>query len=518
MGSSTRNQRSARNLVYGLCKQLFILLLNFAVKTVFIKTLGKDFLGLNGLFSNIFLLFSFAEFGLGAAMTYSFYGPFARGEREKCRQLYHYFRRMYRAMSLLVLGLGMLVIPLMPYLVDLDLPMTQVVAYYLLYILSSCVSNWFLYQANVLVADQNQYLVSRIQLILETACFLLQIVVLIWLRSFALYLACVVIKFLITGVCYQVELRRQYPYLEQKAVLPRAERAEILENTKTLFVYKFARALINSTDNLLISVLVGTVWIGLYSNYQFVVVGVQGLVSALFSAFTASVGNLVAQRIPQAQYRVYRAVDLIDVWVSGFTAACLLALFQDFIALWAGVDYLLDLPAVILIVAIYYLRVIREGICMFREAAGLFTPFKNVTLITAALNLVLSVILGRAFGLIGIFAATVVAILATYFWYEPYLTYKRLFHRPFGEYVKRQAAQLAVTLAVVGVTCWLCALLPAASVGGFIGKMALCAVVPNALFYLIYRRTEEFGALMDTLRDLWRHRTGKGGEQHHAAH
>lgn len=508
----TRNEKSARNVWYIIWKQIFLLFLNFLAKTVFIKVMGKEYLGLNGIFNNIFFLFSFAEFGMGTAMVYSFYEPFATGNKDKCAALYSYFRKLYIGMSMLLVLAGLAVIPFLSWIIDLEMPLGKVILYYLLYMAGTFFSNFFLYNANLLVADQNQYLVTRIQIIMESVCLLLQIVVIWKFKSFELYLGCLVLKSVGCGLLYTRKVHIQYPYIADKQTeLTYEEKRPILGNTKTLFIYKFTKTLINSTDNIIISILIGTVWVGMYSNYEFVITGVWSLVTAVFSAVSASVGNLIVEKGRYEQYKIYRVIEMINVWIAGFTATCLAVLFQDFITLWIGASYRLNIMIMALIVLNYYLKCMREGICMFREAAGMFHKFKNVTLVTAVLNIMLSVILGCYWGISGIFAATVIAVLATYFWYEPYLVYREQFQMPVAPYFRRQLKNIALTVVILLLTYGVSGLITLNGISGFVLKAGICSVLPNLCYLLFFGRGEEFKILWGMMTELITRRKQKDG-------
>lgn len=504
----TRNQKSARNVIYGIWKQVILLALNFFAKTVFIKVMGKEYLGLNGIFNNMFLMFSFAEFGIGTAMVYSFYEPFSKNNQKKCAALYQYFKKMYILLSFGILLCGVLLVPLLPYIINLDISIEKIIVYYLLYMLSCFFSNFFLCQANLLVADQNQYIVTKIQLILESITFLVQIVVILVWKSFFLYISTIIVKFILMGLLYTLKIRQKYAYITKKtSQISQTEKKNIINNVKDLLLYKFSKTLINSSDNVIISIIVGTIWVGMYSNYEFVITGVWGIVTAFFSAISASVGNLLVEKGKEQQYKVYCIIEMVNVWISGFTSICLIVLFQDFISMWAGQSYKLDITVVLIIVLNYYLRCMREGLSMFREAAGMFKRFKNITLITASLNIVLSFALGYFWGLKGVFGATAISVLVTYFWYEPYLVYKDLFSISVKPYFIRQLKNISVTFCLCGATFYLCTWIHNDGIIGFVFKCIICTIVPN-LFYLVYfRKTEQFIYLYQMGVDLlgkWR--------------
>ena len=78
--NTSRKENSIRNIMYGIGGQLLSNFLSFINRTVFINTIGVTYLGISGLFTNIFSFLSFAELGIGSAIAYSLYEPLAKND------------------------------------------------------------------------------------------------------------------------------------------------------------------------------------------------------------------------------------------------------------------------------------------------------------------------------------------------------------------------------------------------------------------------------------------------------
>ena len=61
---------------------------------------------------------------------------------------------------------------------------------------------------------------------------------------------------------------------------------------KHLFIGTLSGKITNSTDNILISVLVGTLQVGLYSNYSLIISNVRRILLLIPDAAAGSIGNL----------------------------------------------------------------------------------------------------------------------------------------------------------------------------------------------------------------------------------
>ena len=120
MKSESRKFNSIKNVVFGYGNQILTLILSFVTRTVFIKTLGEDYLGINGLFSDVLMMLSMADLGFGTAMTYSFYKPIAEGDEKRIAALIYFYKKVYNIIAIAVAAIGLLIVPFLKYLVNLD--------------------------------------------------------------------------------------------------------------------------------------------------------------------------------------------------------------------------------------------------------------------------------------------------------------------------------------------------------------------------------------------------------------
>ena len=120
LGNRTKNAK--RNSVWGFLYRLLSMVLPFFVKTAIIKIIGAEYLGLSGLFVSILNVLNVTELGFGSAIVFSMYEPAARQDKTKICALLNYYRSVYRKMGLIILGVGIIIMPFLPYLIKSDLP------------------------------------------------------------------------------------------------------------------------------------------------------------------------------------------------------------------------------------------------------------------------------------------------------------------------------------------------------------------------------------------------------------
>ena len=78
-----RSSNSIKNAIVAIGMNLIVMLVGFIAQKIFIVTLGNEYLGLNGLFSNILSMLSIVELGFGNAIIYHLYKPVADNDERK---------------------------------------------------------------------------------------------------------------------------------------------------------------------------------------------------------------------------------------------------------------------------------------------------------------------------------------------------------------------------------------------------------------------------------------------------
>lgn len=450
-----RVKNSVRNIGYRLISQVASIVLKFVSRTIFIYILGVEYLGINGLFSEVLQMLSLADLGFGTAMVFSMYKPLAENDEKRLTQLVALYKRIYTIIAIVITVIGVALVPFLKYLVNLDQNIPYLKTYYLLYLANTVSSYLVVYKTCILNADQKNYLVSKYNTIFNFISLILTSAVLLLTHNFMVYLIVQVIVTYANNFYVSHVAERLYPYINNKVEkLPKEEGKKIFENVKSVFIYKVANTLVGSTDNTLISILVGTITVGFYSNYSMVVNNIVLFINIVFSSVTASIGNMVVEANKKKNYEVYCMMQQVSFLLSTVAITCTYLIINDLIYVWIGKQFILKPLVIVAITLNMYFSVVLMPIWSYREATGMYMQTKYVMVATAIVNLVLSIILGKILGLAGILFATSIARISTYFWYEPKLLFKQFFEKNVWNYYKGILKNIIVTLVVVGAS-WL---------------------------------------------------------------
>lgn len=496
----SRLGNTLRNFKFGAAAQLVVTLLGFVSRTVFIRVLGMEYSGVNGLYTSILDVLSLTELGLADVVIYSLYKPLAERDTDRLAALMGYYKVIYRYIAFAVGVIGLCLVPFLRVLVKSQIDRFHLVLYYLMFLANSVCSYLLVYKASIIQADQKRYLISKYNMLFKLLATLLQIVLLLVLRNFTVYLSIQIGMTVVNNLYVSRKADRLYPCLREKRELPKEEKKAIFRDVRHMFSYKAGGQLLTGTDNLYISSMISTATVGIYDNYTMIqTMVVTAFTNTLNQAVLGSIGNLNATGTQEQKKRIFDVYSLVFSWITTFCALSLLALYNPFIRIWAGEDWLLPMSTVAVICLNYFLPNVLTPVWSYRNTTGLFRETRDILLYAAGINLVLSYFMGLRWGLTGILAATAVSRVLTSFWYEPYLLHKRIFGCSSIPFFLRQGACLGIVVlsfAAITLVSSLCGLGVWAD---FFLRGVLCLVIPNGLLLALNFRTEAFGYLKEKL-------------------
>ena len=496
---TSRTQYTLKKLLWGNVSQIINLVMKFISRTVFIYFLGQTYMGVNGLYTNVLGVLSFTELGIGTAMNFALYKPVAEGDREKIKSLMSFYKKAYRVIALIVFLAGLAIMPFLGVLVKDPGDVGNIYVYYLIYLADTATSYLVTYKYSLVSSEQKNYVVTNVGTVISVLQVVIQIAVMTIYRSFLLYLITNVAVSMGQKLFNAIYLNRKYPYLNEHCEkLDKTELDKIKKNVFALIIHKIGDVCVHQTDNILISAFISLAVVGKISNYNYVITTVTGFLSVIFSSVIGSLGNLIATESKEKQYRIFRIYRFVGFWIYGFCAIALFVLFQPFIVLWAGEEWLVDDFTVALICLERYCVGHRVVVNNFKSAAGIFDQDKWVAFGQAIINLIVSVIMVRLIGLPGIYVGTVVqGLFCTVI--KPYILYRDVFDQnPVHYYidsVKFLAGELLAAIVLYVLKYWIIGSIANVTVLNFGIMILLTAVIPNVLFYVLFRHTEEWNYL-----------------------
>lgn len=501
----SRSKNSARNVAYAIVGQSFGLIISFIARIVFIKTLGKEFLGLNGLFTNILSILSLAELGVGEAIIFGLYKPLAKGDKTKCKMLMQFYKKVYIAIGIIILLVGITLTPFLHFFIK-DVPdIKDIPLIYILFVINTSVSYFFSYKRNLIIADQKKYITTIYRYLFFFILNLVQIGYLILFKDFIGFLVCQIAFTILENFFVSKKANQLYPYLLEKDKVPMDDESkkEIFKNTKALMMHKIGGTAVSATDNIILSSFVSVAAVGIYSNYYLITNALNVITSQIYSSITASVGNLVATSSEEKQISIFNKVNFLCFWIQCFTSCCLLSLFNPFISIWLGNEFIFSIDIVLVLVINYYIYGMRKSVVTFKEASGLFIVDRWKSIVEGIINLIVSIVLVKKVGILGVFLGTFISSILTCVWIEPFVLYKYGFKKNPIEYFNKYICYLIITILICTINYYLCNnLLKLSGFLGLIIRLLISLFIPNIILFLLYKNTEEFKYYSDAFHKI----------------
>ncbi len=505
-----RTKNATQNIIFGIILKIYQILVPFLIRTAMIYSLGVEYLGLNSLFTSILQVLNLAELGVGSAMVFSMYKPIANDDDKKICALMNLYKLYYRIIGAIVFIVGICVCPFISYLIKSDLPGNMnIYVLYLLNLMATVFSYWlFAYKNSILQAYQRQDVISKITIFVNTLQYILQLIAICIIKNYYLYVIILLLSQILINIITAYKSNKLYPQYKASGNLEKSEIKQINQRVKDLFTAKIGGVIVNSADSIVISAFLGLTVLAIYQNYYYILTAIIGIVSVIFSACTAGIGNSLIIESKEKNFNDLKKFTFIIVWIAGFCSCALMCLYQTFMELWVGKDLLLELSAVVCLVIYYFVYEINSLLNLYKDSAGIWHSDRWRPLVTAILNLILNLILVNIIGIYGVLLSTVVSTLIVGMPWLIHNLSKEVFKISLDKYVVQLIKYTACVTILIAICYYLTNFVKNVSVVSLILKGCICLLVFNVLFIILNYRKKEFNDTIVLLKKMFKIKKG----------
>lgn len=425
----TRTENTIRNIVSGLINKVVTLIFPFLVRTVLIKKIGSEYVGMNSLFLSILQVLNVTELGLATAIVYSMYEPVANDNTKEIKKKIQLLKTVYLSIGIIILCIGLIILPFLKFLINDESHINiNIYFVYLLY-LGDVVLNYTVYgyKNSILLVYQRNDLISKTNSLIVGLKSIIQILGILVFKSY--YMFVVVIP--ITTVCSNLIINRItnkiYPELEDDYKLSFNGVSEIKKQVAGIAIGRISLVCRNSFDSIITSSLLGLTTTAIYSNYYLIFSSVSGFLSVMIVSMTAGVGNSLVTESIEKNKQNHIKFDFYYELISGICVICLYSLYQPFMKIWVGKELMFSSVTMTLFCIYFYINHLAQVRSAYSEAAGLWWDFRFLSLAEMIFNLVLNIVLGMIIGVNGILLATIFTAFLSSFLGCSIITYNKLF-------------------------------------------------------------------------------------------
>lgn len=430
MISETRTKKAVVNASFGMSMQLIVMVCQFILQTIFIKTLNEEYLGLNGVFANLLQFLSLAELGIGGAITFSLFKPLADKDEGLILATMKLYKTIYSVIGFVVLSVGIILSFSLKWFINPEVPLGNIQLMFILYLMNSVVSYFFAYCRTLLIADQKSYIDSINQAVFRIVQITLQCVFLIITHEYILFLIIQIIVTMLSNYSIYIRTTKEYPFLKKRGKtrkVPRQVIDTLKKNAAGAFSAKIGSIVVFGTANVLISKFVGLAAAGVYSNYMLLLNSVSGLMNKALSSVAATIANYINSGDSEKTDEIFFEYLYVVSFCSLICGLLLAVEITPFINFWVGSNYELPKLTVGLLIFNWVINLMRNTILTFMAAYGTYWETRWKSIVEAIINLFVGVTLITMtdLGINAVVIAGIVVGLGINAWIEPLILFKK---------------------------------------------------------------------------------------------
>ena len=420
-----------KEIILNFIFTITINLLGFIQNKYFVQYMGIETLGMMKLFSQLLAYLNIIEMGLGSASAFALYKPLAEKNHKQVSIIVNTIESIYNKIGILLLGLGILCIPIIPFFMKVSNFSNVIYFYWMLYVLNTVSTYLFIKYVILFTANQEFLYVRTIQSINIISFKILQVFCIIKFHSFFIYILLLIFDNLTQWVFFRKHYKKKYSYITKVK-----EKYDGIKNDiKNLFWHKIGGLVVFNTDLILISKFTDLKVVGIYASYQMICQVLSTIINILLNVLSPKIGKYIAEHTKQEVYIHFKKYNILFCFISIIFTYCMFVLMDSFIILWLGKDFILSKFTLKLICFNLFVNLFRWNLESFKSGAGFFDDTKS-PILESIINLFTSIILGIKLGLDGIILGTIISNIIVILIYKPILVFKRCFDKGVKDYIK----------------------------------------------------------------------------------
>lgn len=493
---SSRTKNATRNILGGIVNSIVTIFFPFIIRTIVINKLGIDYLGLNSLFISVLQLLSLAELGFSSAIVYSMYKPVADNDKKKICALLSLYKKAYQIVGLSILFLGIIIIPFLPNLVKGSIPEDiNVQLVFIIYLINTVISYlMFSYKNSLLIAHQRYDITNNINTILMSIQYIGQIIILFVFKDYYLYILTVPFTTILNNFVTAYIVNKRFPQYVCGGKLDKKTISDIKRRISGLVIFKITTTSRNGINSIFISSYIGLTSLAIYNNYYYIIGSLGVLLNVITTSMNASIGNSIVTESVEKNYKDFKILNFIYMIISGWFTILLIILYQPFMKIWVGENFLLPMSVMVMISAYFYVLRMGDIRGIYNDSAGLWWEQRYRTIAEATINILLNWFLVIKFGVFGVVLATLITIIIFGFCLSGIITFKHYFGlNKIKEFFNSHLLYAAITFSIAFVVYMITDIIALDNmIIDFILKGIFGTIITLAIYFIIYFKTEIF--------------------------
>ena len=404
-----RNKKFAKNGVWSLIQQVIAAICGLLLPQLILSRYGSS---VNGVLASITQFLSFITLlqgGVGTVARIAFYKPLAEKSDKEISVAYktvgNFFKRFAIIFTIYLILLAFF------YPIAFDTEFSYQYVFWLVIVVGlASVSEFFWGQASqlLLYSDQKGYIYSIAQvlcLIVSTGlcCMLIT-------RGASIHIVKLVYSLIFTIRPLALFLAVKKLYRIDSSV---CENKNLLSQRNSALIRHIAFYIHTSTDVMVLTVFMNSLWVSVYSVHRYVVSCLSTFLTSILGNTEVVFGDMFAKNEKDSLRKYIPVYDLLTKYLSIVVYSTCIILISSFVQIYTknvhDISYYYPLFAVLLVSGemIYCMGITYQNVYI---AAGHIKKTEWIAVTEALINILISIILVRNHGIVGVAIGTLVAM------------------------------------------------------------------------------------------------------------
>lgn len=449
-GKSLRSKKAAFNSITGLMYEAVNMICGFILPRLILSHFGSNFNGVTSSILQFLNCIVLLRAGIAGVTRAALYKPLAENDTQKISEIVC-ATQLFMQKVALIFATGLIILAgIYPLFISKEFDWLFTFTLVLIMGASTVIQNYFgiTYQM-LLLADQRNYIYSFIQILTTVLNTIVAAVLINAGGSIHMVKLGSTIVYALNPIILTFYIHKHYHII--KNVTPNSS---VIAQRWDAFTQEIA-AFVNNNVALVILTIFSTLWeISVYTVYYMVINGIRTLVITLSGGFSAALGNMLAKGEHNTLLENVRIYEFMLFTGATIAFTCTALLIAPFVMVYThginDVNYYRPLFGY-MAAAGYFFYCIRLPYEDLVEAAGHFKQTKNGAILESVMNITISLILVKKFGLIGVTFGTLCAMVFRTFQYAIYSS-KYILYRSIKVVIKRlilSIVEVATILIIV---------------------------------------------------------------------
>lgn len=436
-----------------LSLQIITLICGFIVPRLILQQYGSSVNGLVQSITQFLSIISFLELGVGTVIQSSLYKPLAEDNKNAISAIISSGEKFFRRIALILLVYVIILTATYPLIVQSEFDWL----YSALLIVAISISSFARYYCGIvdrllLTADQRgyiQYTSQIITLVLNTiACyFLIKIgasIQVVKLTTSIIYLVRPLVLRVYVNKRYSINRRIKYE-------------GEPIKQKWNGVAQHVAAVVLDNTDIIVLTSLSSLANVSIYSVYNMVVYGIKTLFTSVTNGIQSLMGEMIAKDKKDQLRLFFHGVEFsihtVVVYLFSCTAILIIPFVQVYTKGITDVNYTQPIFAILLVSA-HACHCLRLPYNIAILASGHYKQTQSNYIIAAIINITISIVTVKIWGLIGVAIGTLIAMIYQTIWMAVYDS-KHILNWPITSFIKQCMFDVALATLIYFCTSWL---------------------------------------------------------------